>query len=362
MCSASPATRLALVAGWLLAASVVTGVMGCGSVVPAGGVPKGEGSGAAASAGPRRTFEATDLIPQDLDLVIRVDLAKVRDALGPEPSKELMGRAIEEAGTEGIVHQALAEADAVWLGLRLADFETGDRVMVVRAHDEPVKPDSIAWTHRSSVVEGVQIYEPKVAPARSGTGRIIRVGKREAVFVSPVEVASVDRVLRRGPDPERGQPEARGLMSLDYRGRRLSPGLENRFPSLASLVAGVERVSASIEVTGHRLELEGRIRCKTPKAAIKVIQFLETIRTVGGRNERHRELLEALRLERSAATVQVRWRLPREAVILLLTPTGETEPPPGPQPPPPGAPSPDPPDANQPEPRQEGGPHPKDGD
>ncbi len=358
MCSASPLAAIARVAGWLL---VATG-LGCGSVVPAGGVPKGEASATATHLVPGGSLDATDLIPQDLDLVIRVDLAKVRDALGPEASKDLMGRAIEEAGTEGIVHQALAEADAVWLALRLADFESGDRVMVVRAHDEPVEPDSLAWSRQSSEVEGVHIFDPLAAPARSGTGRIVRVGKREVIFVSPVEVTSVDRVLRRGPDPERGQPEARGLMSLDYRGRRLSPGLENRFPSLASLVGGVERVNATIEVTGHRLELEGRIRCQTPKAALKVIRFLETIRTVGGRNERYRELLDALQLERAAATVQVRWRLPREAVILLLTPTDETGPPPGPEPPPPGPPSPESVDANQPKPGPEGAYHPKDGD
>ena len=90
-------------------------------------------------------------------------------------------------------------------------------------------------------------------------------------------------------------------------------------PSLASLVAGIERVNATVEVTGGRLDLEGRIRCKTPRAAIKVMRFLETIQNLGARNQRDRELLAALQLERAAATIQVRWPLPREAVVALLT-------------------------------------------
>jgi hypothetical protein len=306
-----------LVVGWL----VVGSLWGCGPVVPQGGVPKALPEGSAAPAA--TVFEATDLIPQDLDLVVRVNLAKVRDSLGPEPSQELMDRAFEDRKAEGIVHQALAEADAVWVGLRLADLDAGDRVMVVRAHRKPVKPDPIAWTSGGAAIAGVQHFDPKVPPARSGTGRIFRVGARDAVFVSPVEVMSVDRVMRRGPDPDRGQPEARGLLSLDYRARRLSPGLENRFPSLSSLVAGVERINATVAVTGRQLDLEGRIRCKTPQAAIKVIRFLETIQNLGTRNKGHRELLAALRLERAAATIQLRWALPREAVVAFLTPPEE---------------------------------------
>jgi len=344
MCSADVRAAAPLLAGWVL---VVLGAAGCGPVVPSGGVPQGQPSASAAPTAAKRTVEATDLIPQDLDLVIRVDLAQVRESLGPEPSKELMGRAIEEAGTEGIVHQALAEADAVWLGLRLSDFETGDRVMVVRAHDEPITPDPIAWTQRQGIVDGVTIYDPKTPAERSGTGRILRLGKRDTVFVSPVEIMAVERVLQRGPDPDRGQPEARGLMSLDYRGRRLSPGLENRFPSLAALVAGVERVNAAIEVTGHRLDLEGRIRCKTPKAAGKVVRFLETIRDVGARRERYQELLAALAIERTAATVQLRWRLPRATVIALLSPAAPGPAAPEPPPDPAAAPSPDPPAADE---------------
>ncbi len=296
--------------------------IGCGPVVPQGGVPKAPASGTEASApssSAASSFEGPDLIPQDLDLVVRVNLAKVRDSLGPEPSQELMDRALEKGDGTGLVHQALAEADTVWLGLRLADLDAGDRVMVVRAADKPVEPDSIAWTSSGDAIAGVQHFDPKVPPARSGTGRIFRIGARDAVFVSPVEIMSVDRVMRRGPDPERGQPEARGLLSFDYRARRLSPEIENRFPSLSSLVAGIERVNATIEVTGGRLDLEGRIRCKTPQAAIKVIRFLETIQSLGDRDKGHRELLAALELQRAAATIQLRWPLPREAVVALLT-------------------------------------------
>jgi hypothetical protein len=136
--------------------------------------------------------------------------------------------------------------------------------------------------------------------------------------VSPVEVMSVELVVSNGPDAERGQPEARGLVSVDYRARALSPALTNRFPSLAALIAGIVRINAIVDVTGKELALDGRIRCKSPADATRLERFVATIIAAANERPRHRHLLGELRLEREGSVVHVRWPLPREAVQALL--------------------------------------------
>jgi hypothetical protein len=283
-------------------------ILGCGKTVPAGGVPD------EASKPHSGAVEASDLIPADLDLVVRVDLTKVRKSLGVDSSRELMDKALEDAEPEGSLRNALSVADVVWLGIRVADFEAGDRVTVIRSAEAPPDPDAIAWKKLESGHDSVVQFDARMPPRRGGTARILVVDKRDAVFISPVEQMSVARVLERGPDARRGQPEARGLISLDYRARRLTPTLERSFPSLGRLISGVRRMSAIVNLVGGKLELDGRIRCKHATAAAKVLRFLETIRAAGKERARYSELLGTLELELADNTVNVHWPLPRESV------------------------------------------------
>ena len=302
-----------------LAAALAAAPLGCGTEVPAGGVPRTPASKPALR---QRVSEATDLLPADLDLVVRVDLSRVRSSLGPEPSADLIDRALHGGG-EGLLRRALAAAEVVWLGLRVADFEAGDRVLVVRMlatrpPEKPPQPDEVAWTASTTDVDGVKRYRAKVTPGRGETERVFMFDERTAVFVSPVESMSVERILRRGPDAERGQPEARGLLSLDYRPRRLSLEIAQRFPSLSGLVAGVIRMGATVDISGERLELSGSIHCRSAGAAAKLLRFLETIRDASARRPRFEELMAGLELSRQDATLYVAWRLPTTVVWSLI--------------------------------------------
>jgi hypothetical protein len=316
-------------------AALLCVLIGCGAEVPKGGVKSAVAPADGSGKPPKRLpTEPTDLIPEDLEIVLRIDLSKVRDSLGPDASAQLMKRAVDDAGSsDTMLRSALAVSEVVWLGMRVSDISTGDRVMVLRTMrkrsddsgdkskpDDTLKPDEIAWSRSDTDIDGLSRWEAKTRPLRSGTSRIYTFGERDAVFVSPVEVMSVERVLREGPDLERGQPEARGLLSLDYRARALSPELRNQFPSLSMLIAGIVRIKAIVEVTGQRLELDGRINCKTSAAADKVLRFLNTIVSATAERPRYTDLLSELKLEREAGVVHVHWPLPREAVRALLVP------------------------------------------
>ena len=269
---------------------------------------------------------ASDLIPADLDLVLRIDLARIRRGLGDGSASEMSEHALDKARVSGLMREALKRADTVWLGVRVSDLDTGDRVIAMQyrqtdgegAITKALEPDTIAWEPQATTREGLSLYVARDKPARTSTALIALLGRDQAAFVSPVQAQSVRRLLRDGPDTQRGQPTPEGLVSIDYRARRLAPALENRFPSFAALIAGIDRVRAVVSLAGAKFELRGRIHCKTADAAVKIERFLATIGEASKARAELDELLGALKLERNDRTLIVRWPVPTSVVLGAL--------------------------------------------
>jgi hypothetical protein len=306
--------------GATLAFGATLGLLGaCGQTVPHGGVPASPTASASASAPPAPDARRVpnDILPADLDLVARMDLGRARSSLGPEPMRLLSERALGGAGVEPAVRQALERADLVWIGLRVADLLDGDRVMVLEGKETALKLDPADWKRGSSDLEGVVIYDATRAPARSGTARIVDLGHGALAIVSPVEADSVERTLRNGPDAGRRELEARGLVSLDWRAGRPGTALQNRYPSLASLLTGVRRVSAVLDTRGRDLELEGRIECRDPAAAARMARFLRTIAEAGRKIPRYAKLLANLELQDSGSLLRIHWLVAPDLLVEL---------------------------------------------
>ncbi|WP_437587529.1 hypothetical protein [Sorangium sp. So ce1000] len=310
------------------AAVLALGVPACGDAVGGGGGHPARG--AASPAGPRvvRRVEPADLLPADLDLVVRVDVARMRAGLGQAASDELARRALDEAPDEAL-ESALQRADVVWLGLRLADLEEGDRVVVLEGRMAGFAPDPGRWEAAPSAqdvgaVDRVAVFGRRggVAGAsvgsRADTARIIALGDRAVALVSAVEVSSVARVLRDGPDARRGDPAAEGIVSLDLRARRLPPYVARRFPSIGALVAGVARVRAvaSLHDDGVRLDVE--LVGVDEAGAARARRFLEVLRD-NVEDVRYAELMKALSIEQVERTVRLRWLFPAPLVLALLS-------------------------------------------
>jgi hypothetical protein len=308
-------------AGWLLSASLL--VLGCGRTVPHGGVPKEPSE--SAPEGPRVTTvtTATDLLPSDLDLVVRVDLTKMRSDLGADASEELLEEALDSSGVVGAAREVLAGADVVWVGLRTRDLETGDHVMVAthKRKKSPegkplplVEPDGDSWKASDTGTPKIRRYVAKTPPTRAGTARIYTVGDTAAVFVSPVEEHSVERILKMGPDPDRGQPKARGMLSLELIAPRLPRNLRSDLAALTKLMASIERVRATVDLVGNDLELDATVRCKNVAAATDVARNLAAYATA---ETRFAELFGDTKIDRTGSSVLLRWRVPKGLIIDL---------------------------------------------
>ncbi|WP_437935782.1 hypothetical protein [Sorangium sp. So ce341] len=296
-----------------------------------GAAPRPEAQRARIPDGPRivRRIEPADLLPADLDLVVRVDVARMRAGLGQAAADELARRALDEApdgAPDEALESAFRRADVVWLGLRLADLEAGDRVVVLEGRMAGLAPDPGRWAP-SPVAKDVQGVQGGVAvfdrrgdgvAARADTARIVALGDRAVALVSAAEVSSVARVLRDGPDERRGDPAAEGLVSLELRARRLPASLARRFPSASALVAGVERVRAVASLADEGVRLDAEIVGVDPAGAGRARRFLEVLRD-NVEDVRYAELMKALSIEQVERTVRLRWLFPAPLVLALLS-------------------------------------------
>jgi hypothetical protein len=286
--------------------------LGCGREVPHGG------EGAVRPAiGPAlsRHMEPRDFVPGDLDLVVRLDVSRMRSAIGEDATDQLSARALP-SGSDEMLREALKHADVVWFGLRLADLDPGDRVVAIEGHFKDIHPSDKDWQPGTTRLAGVSVLDHAGNVGRDGTARLYVVGDRLMVFVSPVETDSVARMLDRGPDTKRGDPPADGFVGLDVRVRRLPAPIERRFPSFGAILAGLERIRASATLEEDGLHLDGQISAKSSDAADKALRFLLALQN-NISNPKYAKVVGGAHLDRVESTVHLRCVVPAEVVRVL---------------------------------------------
>src|SRR6202012_2912717 len=89
---------------------------------------------------------------------------------------------------------------------------------------------------------------------------------------------AVKRVLDVGPDEKRGSPSAEGLVSVDLRARPLPPALAKRYPSIAGLLSGIERIKGSAVLVDDGLRVDAQVLGKAAPGAERAAKFLEAMR------------------------------------------------------------------------------------
>ncbi len=307
----------------LLILGLASALSGCGADVKA----KGARAPAAVLAIDRRVDPA-EIFPADLDLVVRLDVARMRSSIGPAAASAMAARAAREAGDD-VLRAALACADVVWLGARVGDLGAGDHVVIVEGSScaPALELDRGAWTPEPSRNKSVKIFD-RVDPAhRAGTARVLLLGPQATAFVSPMEVDSIARILADGPDARRGNPVAEGVISLDVRAARLPPALEQKFPSIAAIIAGLERVRGTAVVVDEGVQIDVQILSPTAKGAEKALRFLSALRD-NVEDARVALVLRKASIEQIEGTVRLRLLLPGKVVLSLLSGIADPPPPP----------------------------------
>lgn len=215
---------------------------------------------------PRAPFLASpsDALPPDLDLVVRIDLARIRTALGPA-GLALVRQGAESALTADalseLMRNALDRSDSAFFALRpeLVPGEA-DNVLVLSGRFAELGVDEAlrkaGWSAGVDLGGLVRRFDRPGKLSRSSAARLYAFGDERLVFVSSAEIDSVEAVLEGGLAPSVLRPKESGVLAFAARLRAFRTGLGARFPLLAGAVGDAVKLDGSVESASEGLELE----------------------------------------------------------------------------------------------------------
>jgi hypothetical protein len=203
-----------------------------------------------------------ELIPADLDVVVRLDLARVKAALGELALTALARQVLARAGVgqdpDELLITSLLGADLVYLAYRPSPLWTPlDRVLAVQGRFEQLVRPPSGFSGATDLGRDVRYWDAKPAPtARGGVARIYAFGERLRAFVSEAELDAVERTLEGLGSPRRLEPPEAGTLSLAARPRLLGRMAGNGL--LRELLEDATALQAVVELEsdGVRLKLE----------------------------------------------------------------------------------------------------------
>jgi hypothetical protein len=244
-----------------------------------GPMPFTFGCAAARPAPPPAPVLATpsDALPPDLDLVVRLDLARIRAALGAEglslvrrgATTALAGDAIRE-----LMQAALERSDTALLALRpeLIPGET-DNVLVLEGHFSELGVERAlragGFGPPIDLGGDVRRFDHPGKLSRSAAARVYAFGDERLVFASTAEIDSVEAVVERGMAPSSLKPKASGVLGLAARLRGVTAGLAQRYPLLAVAFGDAIHLEGSVESTDTGLSLEVSLELPDEAGAIR---------------------------------------------------------------------------------------------
>ena len=205
---------------------------------------------------------AGDLLPGDLDVVVRIDWPRLRSS----PLDARARQALSGAGLPrelGLLGSVLDGSRAVLIGVRiLSDGFHGDGVLAIEGDDASLDPDVLlppgAPGFRSlPAPPGVAMFARSGGCGRGEAELVVVLPHRGILVATPSEADAVRRTAESGADADRLDPPARGVASFAGRvrpgGGDVLPGPGGRL--LRRVATGLVAFSGTVEL-GEGLALE----------------------------------------------------------------------------------------------------------
>ena len=202
--------------------------------------------------------EPSSLLPRDLDVVVRVDVAKIRATLGEDAAGRLAEQGLP--GSERDLATMMAtKATAVWIGLRGGG---GDSVLVAKGDAKDLDPEAwsakgkegpTTYARQPGTEPGITWFDRREKAKRAQPARLLLLATGVLAAISPGEVDAVDRVVRVGGDEARLRPREDAVLSFAVRGRVLRLDLAPRFPEIADILTVSTGADGSVDLVGGEL-------------------------------------------------------------------------------------------------------------
>jgi len=240
-----------------------------------------------------RLVRAADAMPADLDLVLRLDLRKIRETLGGPAMTAISQQAVRglrgaDSGTDALLLAALEQTDTLWLGVRpTRTLEAADSVFVMSGHFPKFDPHRAGSTPPFAppidLGGDLRRYDRARPKTRSAPARIYVQGEALLVSLSEAEIDSVERSLeqQRGMPPL--EPAEKGVLSAVARPQVLPLGLLAGAGGLRRMVQSADRLELNADLTGSGLDGTLALRFDDAPLAERVARDLTEMRDELGR-------------------------------------------------------------------------------
>jgi hypothetical protein len=194
-------------------------------------------------------------IPADLDLVLRLDVGRYRETMGPDPEESLekIWRSFGASpnappNSQPWLVAALKSTDTLWLGCRLDPEGCRDFVLVLRGRFASTRDGYGFGPERNKRDLGAGWFSFDLETrARVSAARLYWQPPELAILVSLAEIDSAERSIEQAENATRLEPSETGLMSLIARSKALALILRSRSPKAAEWLDQSEHVEIRFE-------------------------------------------------------------------------------------------------------------------
>lgn len=232
---------------------------------------------------------AIEQIPVDLDVVVRVDLDRIRQAIDPGLS-EVLGRLLlsQARAPEEVLAAALAKTNKIWLGFRPdADPRRWDNVVILEGNFADIGSDKLAeaFGPPRDLGGGFRAYDDPQPAFRTSPARLYTYLEERWLLASSAEVDALERVIERHQAERTLEPPETGVVSMAANLSRLSTSLAASSPRAADLLERAESLSGFIKLSRETMNAEVRLRftdASDAQVASAALQLFLRVYTVSG--------------------------------------------------------------------------------
>jgi hypothetical protein len=235
-----------------------------------------------------RVTRPLSAMPADLDLVLRVDLQRIRSTLGTPAMAAISEQALHglhgaDRGTDELLLKVLGQTDTLYLGMRpSASLDVADSVLVMVGHFSGFDPEHAESTPRFQrpidLGGDLRRFDRVSPPTRSAPARFYARGQDLIVSLSEAEIDSVERTLEQGRGMPALEPLEKGALSAVARPQALPSEMLARSHVLQELAERARRIELDADLTSAGVDASLSLKLEDPNAAEQVGHALNDLR------------------------------------------------------------------------------------
>jgi hypothetical protein len=224
-------------------------------------------------------------IPADLELVLRLDVRRYRETMGPEPEQSLaklwQSFGLDSQGTSrqfDWLVPVLKSTDTLWLGCRPGPVGCRDFVFVMRGRFAR-SSNSFGFgpsKDKRDLGAGWLSYELE-SEQRTSASRLYWRAPELVILVSSAELDSAERSIEQSVDRTKLEPSENGLVSLIVQSKALAQSIRDRSPQAARWLEQSERVEIHFDSSERGTRVTFSVKFRDAPQADRAAQALRIL-------------------------------------------------------------------------------------